>query len=382
MRPSPRSVCVTSRLVDRERDWDALRPQWKALYAASPYASPPLDFDWLRLWWRVYGPAYGPGGLQIVTVWRRTELIGALPLYQGRRGGALAVRHLRFLSTGEAEHEETCPDYLNTLCRTGDEEVCSDAVWNCVGQMAWDHLELLDLPEESPLVRSAARPARARTVPRGTCPVADLTGGFETYLGRLSANSRQQARRIIREGQRAAATFELAAADQASEAFDDLVRLHQARWTAEGKPGVFAASRFTTFHRELVRQWLPAGRAVLARLSVAGEPAAVLYGFVNGSRFEFYQSGVKRDADGRLRSPGQLAHLLLMQALAERGITAYDFLRGASSYKKRLATCENRLVGVQLWRPTFRAATGRSVRIVARVTRRSLRSLLPASANR
>ena len=309
-------------------------------------------------------------------------MIGALPLYQGRRGGALAVRQLRFLSTGEAEHEETCPDYLNTLCRSGDEEVCSDAVWNCVGQMAWDHLELLDLPAESPLVRSAALPARVRTVPRGICPVADLAGGFETYLGRLSANSRQQARRIMREGKRAGATFELAAADQAAEAFDDLVRLHQTRWTAEGKPGVFAASRFTTFHREIVGQWLPAGRAVLARLSVAGDPVAVLYGFANGSRFDFYQSGVKRDGAGRLRSPGQLAHLLLMQALAERGITAYDFLRGASSYKKRLATSENRLIGVQVWRPTLRAATGRSVRLVARITRRGLRSLMPGSGDR
>ena len=77
------------------------------------------------------------------------------------------------------------------------------------------------------------------------------------------------------------------------------------------------------------------------------EPVAVLYGFVNGSRFDFYQSGVRRDVTGRLRSPGNLAHLRLMQTLAERGVTAYDFLHGISSYKERLATRENQLVGVQ-----------------------------------
>jgi CelD/BcsL family acetyltransferase involved in cellulose biosynthesis len=71
-----------------------------------------------------------------------------------------------------------------------------------------------------------------------------------------------------------------------------------------------------------------------------------------------------------------------MQALAEKGITAYDFLRGASSYKKRLATCENRLIGVQVWRPTLRAATRRSVQLVARVTERGLRSILPGIADR
>src|SRR4029453_15147425 len=222
-RPSAPGVSVTSRVVCHEHDWDALRPQWKALYAASPYAAPPLDFDWLRAWWRVYGPSYASGGLQIVTVWRGTELVGVLPLYEGRYGGsALGVRQLRFISTGEAENEETCPDYLNTLCLRGEEDACSEAVWNGIEHLAWDHLELLDLPEESPLLHSAALPDRARTVPRGMCPIADLSGGFETYLGRLSANSRQQARRLLREAKRAGAALELAAADRATDVFDDL----------------------------------------------------------------------------------------------------------------------------------------------------------------
>lgn len=370
------SECVTSRLIQEEDDWDAIRPQWEALYAGSSSPSPALDFAWLRTWWQVYGSVYGKGGLQIVTIWRGTRLIGALPLYESSSDGSrFGVRQLRFLSTGEEEYEETCPDYLNMLCLRGEEETCLGAIWRCVERLDWDHLELLDIPEGAPLARSRALAGQARTIARGTCPVADLAGGFETYLGRLSANSRQQARRLLREAQRDGATFELVAADEATGAFDDLVRLHQARWAAEGKQGVFAAPRFTTFHREIVRQWLPAGRAVLARLSVDGEPVAVIYGFLTGSRFDFYQSGVRRDGAGRLRSPGHLAHLLLMRSLAETGVAAYDFLSGASSYKTRLATRENLLVGVRIWRPTLRAMTCRSVRLAAWVTRRGLRSL-------
>jgi CelD/BcsL family acetyltransferase involved in cellulose biosynthesis len=375
---SARGERVTVRLIREEADWDAIRPEWEALYAASPYASPPLDFTWLRGWWRIYGPTYGTRGLQIVTTWRGTRLVGALPLYECRRGGSpLGARELRFLSTGEAESEETCPDYLNTLCLRGEEENCLEAMWNSVERLAWDHLELLDVPAQSPLVRSRALPGAARTFPRGTCPVADLAGGFESYLGRLSSNSRQQARRLLRDRERAGAAFDIVAAERADRAFDDLVRLHQARWTAAGRPGVFAAPRFTAFHREILREWLPAGRAVLARLTLDAEPVAVLYGFVTGTRFDFYQSGVRRDGAGRLRSPGNLAHLLLMQTLAERGVTAYDFLRGASSYKERLATRENQLLGVQVWRPTLRTATCRSVRLAARITRRGLRILAP-----
>ena len=372
---SPHGDCVTARVIHQEEDWDEIRPEWETLYNASPYASPPLAFDWVRTWWRVYGLTYGRG-LQIVTAWRGSRLVGMLPLYQVR-SGSLGVRRLRFLSTGEAEYEETCPEYLNALCLHGEEEVCLGVVRACIERLAWDQLELINLPAGSPLLRSGALPGRARTFVRGSCPIADLTGGFEKYLGRLSANGRQQARRLLREGEKAGATFEIVAADQAMAAFDDLVRLHQARWTAGGKPGVFAAPRFTAFHRELVREWLPRERAMLARLSVGGERVAVLYGFIVGSRFEFYQSGVRYEITGRLRSPGNLAHLLLMQAVLERGVTAYDFLSGTSAYKDRLATCENRLFDVHIWRPTLRAAACRSIRLGVRGTKRSLPFLFP-----
>jgi len=358
---------ITTRVIKKEVEWDAIQDDWKALYASSPYSSIPLDFDWLRGWWRIFGTLYGTGGLRIVAVWRGSRLIGAVPLYVGRgMGGSLGTRHLRFISTGEEEHEETCPDYLNLLCLPGEEAVCADAIWSEVGRMDWDHLEFLDLTENSPLLRGITLPHNARSFSRGSCPIADLTGGFEAYLKRLSLKSRQQARRVLREGE-AGAHFEVADVNQAAGSFDDLVKLHQERWTLDCQPGVFAAPRFTEFHRNLIQEWLPSGRAILARLSVAGVPVAVLYGFVNGLKFDLYQLGVRREPASLVHSPGILANLLLMRALTERGVTAYDFLRGSASYKLRLATRENQLVGVQIWRPTLRAAIHRSGQLAERV---------------
>jgi CelD/BcsL family acetyltransferase involved in cellulose biosynthesis len=359
---------LITRVIQEEWEWDAIRNDWQALYASSPYSSVPLDFVWLRGWWRVYGTLYGKAGLRIVTIWRGSKLVAAIPLYVGRGlGGSLGTRHLRFISTGEEEHEETCPDYLNLLCLSGEEAVCANAVWREVVRMDWDHLEFLDLMEDSPLLRGITLPHYARSFSRGSCPIADLTSGFEAYLGQQSSNNRQQARRLLREGERAGAQFEVVQAVQSSGAFEDLVRLHHERWTCDGKPGVFAAPRFMEFHRNLIEEWLPAGRAVLGRLSLAGDPVAVLYGFVTGRKFDFYQSGVRREKAGPLRSPGNLAHLLLMRALTERGVAAYDFLRGASSYKQRLATRENRMVGLRIWRPTLRAVLHRSGQLAARV---------------
>lgn len=369
----PGSVDV--RIVSEEAAWDRLRGEWSDLFAASPQAVPPLHFDWLRTWWQVYGPRYSrPGGLRVVAVRRGPRLVGVLPLYQGSAG--FGIRCLRFLSTGEAEDEETCPDYMDLLCRPGEEDACRDAAQGFLAGSAWDCLELLDLPESSPLLTDGglARPGGARVLSRGECPVADLTGGFDAYLQRLSANGRQQARRLVREAEKAGAAFALAGPGQVGEWFDDLVRLHQERWVAEGKPGCFAADRFTRFHRLLAETWVPDGRAILARLSLAGEPAAVLYGFVTGRKFHFYQSGVRTTAPG-LRSPGNQAHLLLMRALGDRGVVEYDFLRGASSYKERLATGARRLVSVHARRPTLRGAIGRSAHFLHRVIRRGLKRL-------
>lgn len=372
-----------TRVISSLTEWDAIRRDWEALYAASPTASTALDYAWLESWWRTYRPGLQAPELCVISVWRGARLIGALPLYARReRMWPLGLRRLGFLSTGEAEFEETCADYLNILFVPGEEAACVDAVWQAIRLMDWDHLELLDLPADTPLLSSKVLPGNARLIERGSCPIADLDEGFEGYLAKLSPNRRQNARRLMREGEKAGATFELVNPRDAAGAFEDLIRLHQIRWTADGKPGVFGATRFREFHRDLVQQWLPSGRALLARLSIEGAPAAVLYGFVTGVKFDFYQSGVQLASDGPLKSPGNLAHLLLMKLLTERGIKAYDFLRGSASHKERQATRRSPLTAVEIWRPTVRTAIYKSAVMAGRILRKGVRMARQTLASR
>ncbi|MEW5983877.1 MAG: GNAT family N-acetyltransferase [Acidobacteriota bacterium] len=365
---------VTIRVIRSEDEWDDVRSDWDALHRATPDASPFLRFAWLRGWWRAYGPRYGTGGLRILTCWHGADLVGAVPLYVRVEHGPLHVRCLRFVSTGEAEEEETCPDYLDLLSQPGFEPACARAAWEGIARLDWDRLELDDVPAGSLLLRLPRPLRRVKSYPRGVCPVADLNGGFESYLARLSPNSRQQARRLLREGERAGVRFELAGVDGTTETFDEMVRLHQQRWVADGQPGVFGSERFTDFHRRLVREWQPREDAVLARMSFEGVPIAVLYGFVSHRRFAFYQSGVDLAADNRLRSPGTLAHLLLMRTLAARGVLAYDFLRGSASYKDRLATRESHLSGLRTWRPTPRGLAWWPIRLAVKIGGRGRRA--------
>lgn len=368
------------RIVRTEVEWDSLRDAWDGLYSEIANAPTPLDFHWLRQWWTTYSQALPEAALCIITLWRADALVGVLPLYERReRLGPFAVRCVGFLSTGEAEIEEICPDYLDLLCSVDEEAACANAAWHAIDGLAFDHLQLLDMPAGA-LLSSPAAPAEMSRLSRGTCLVADLSGGFDAYLSRLSANSRQNSRRLLREAERAGIQFQLADQAQASDVFDELIELHQVRWIADGKPGVFAAPRFVVFHRAMVDRWVRNGRIVLARMSLGAQPVAILYGFVSGNRFEFYQSGVHVDGSGLLRSPGSLAHLLLMRALAERGISAYDFLRGAAPYKARLTTSATELTELRLWRTNARSVLFRTARLTGRAVRKGWRFLGRRSA--
>jgi CelD/BcsL family acetyltransferase involved in cellulose biosynthesis len=360
---------LTSCVIRDEAAWEAIRGEWDDLYAASPSASPPLDFVWLRRWWNAYGETYGPRGIRIVTVRRDGRLIAVAPFYLSS-GPDLRLRLLRFMSTGEAEEEETCPEYLDLLCLPGDEAACTNAVWSEVRHLSWDCLELLTLSADSVFLRAGTLPAKATISSRDACAIADLTSGFEAYVESLSTRNRKRAKRLLREGERADARLDMVGPDRAGEAFDDLVRLHRERWAEEGKSGAFAAQRFTTFHRGLIEEWLPRGRAVLARMYLSEEPVAVLYGFITGQKFDFYQSGVRRTAGGSVESPGILAILLLMRALAERGVTTFDFLGGPAVHKQRMSNREQAMAGIQLSRPTPRTVACQLARWATRVFRR------------
>jgi CelD/BcsL family acetyltransferase involved in cellulose biosynthesis len=363
-----KSPVSTVRVIRDEEAWDAIRPQWESLFERSPYAATPLRFSWLRNWWRHYGVCYGADkrGLRVVTVWCADELVGALPLYESiLHVSILGLRRIGFISTGEALSEETCPDYMNLLCLPGEEAKCLRIMQETLHNLEWDVLEFVNLRDGSPLLDVQAWSGGPYQVVHDEgCPIADLSGGFETYLGRLNSKHRKNAKRVLRSVTEAGGVFEVADASNAGEFFDDLVRIHQQRWKSVGMPGCFSAERFTRFHHAMAMEGVPSGEAVLARLRVGGHSLAAVYGFVTAGKFDVYQSGVEIAEHAAVHSPGVAAHLLLMARLADRGVTKYDFLRGTCQYKNGLSTEMSGLHTLRAWRPTVRAMAHRSCRML------------------
>jgi CelD/BcsL family acetyltransferase involved in cellulose biosynthesis len=364
---------------------DELEAEWKALFEASPASSPPLRWEWVREWWRVFGSTYGADGhgLRIITIWRGDSLIGILPLYQNRnRRLGLALRKLRFVSTGAAEFEETCAEYFDLLYLPGQARPCLEALRQLLKQprrLRWDRLDLSDIGAHSPLLElcrdRSGSIGQTNINPSGACFVSDLEGGFEAYLRRLSQGARGEARKLLREVERSGMQFEMANdIGSVRSFFDQMVVLHRERWARVGKTGSFSP-RHAQFHRTLSELLVPRGEAVLARLALNGKPFAVTYGHLLKGTYHCYQRGVTRSSEP-VRSPGTALLLRLMAHLAERGVTKYDHLKGINSFKERFATHQSAIVRLRIDRPSLYVLSGQTCEWAANSLHRAVRKLL------
>src|SRR5262249_47612769 len=153
-------------------------------------------------------------------------------------------------------------EYQDLLYLPGEGPRCLAAIQKALldGQAGpWDLLSLSYVADSSPL-----HPWLAELTKRGLdvrlggprqYPIANLSAGFESYVARLSSQSRSKARREMRAANRDGLVLELAASPEEIRCFfDDLIHLHQQHWTARGKPGSFASERFTTFHQRLCQK--------------------------------------------------------------------------------------------------------------------------------
>jgi CelD/BcsL family acetyltransferase involved in cellulose biosynthesis len=331
--------------------------RWTALEAA--LERPPLScsWAWTETWLAQFGDVVPhrfligsadgePRGIALVTEAPRRPL---------------RPRTLHLGTAGEPPGSSVYVERNALLVAPEDRAAFATAlVERLVADGGWDRLRFDGLREEDADALLGGRADVTRD--EQDSPIADLGAG-EDVVDALSGSRRQRARRALRGfGEVEAEWAETPA--QAQAILDELIELHQARWTAEGAPGAFASERFTAFHRALVERLLPERRVALLRVRRGEEVVGCLYGFVEDGRLLFYQSGLRRYEDNRLKA-GMVAHVAFMRACREHGLTAYDFLAPATRYKQELSTRAERLVWAELTRPGWRnrlSSAARSIR--------------------
>lgn len=356
-------------------DWQVLRDPaqlsefeaaWTRLLERSEGNEPMLSPLWLGAWWRVFG-AQGGRSLRVLLVRDGAQLIGLAPLlarrHWYRRG--LPFRRLELLGSGEPERDEICSEYLGILAERGREaDVARVLIEGLETDRlgAWDELLLPAMRAESDLTRlliDALHRAGFSTHASVTahCPYISLPRSWEEYLAALSSPHRRFVKQTLgyfhdwAQGQwqlheaRTPAQLELGCGV--------LRTLHGERWSATGRSGVFASAPFCAFHDQVMRALLASGALELSWLSVRDQPVAALYNLNWNDKVYFYQSGRKLDVPSSVR-PGIVAHAMAIRRAIEAGRREYDFLGGASQYKRKLATSTHPLLSVRAVRSPVR----------------------------
>ncbi|MBP6013228.1 MAG: GNAT family N-acetyltransferase [Alphaproteobacteria bacterium] len=216
------------------------------------------------------------------------------------------------------------------------------------------------LPHE--LIVSAAAPAfaadvlarvpRAEVFRRDKSPFADLAAlraAGQSFLGGISANTRQQLRRARRDFEAIGALrIERAATVESALAFlGELKPLHIARWRARGKPSGFDNPAFEPLLSELIRSGVPAGRVDVLRLWAGEKTIGYLVNFRHRDAVLNYTSGFAYAEHPKLK-PGLVAHLLAIEDAYAHGAARYDFLAGAARYKDSLSTNAEELLWLRI----------------------------------
>jgi CelD/BcsL family acetyltransferase involved in cellulose biosynthesis len=156
------------------------------------------------------------------------------------------------------------------------------------------------------------------------CPVL-LRDGIPS---RMIANVSYYRRRAERRGR---VTFDVATLDRLDEFVAALFRLHAARWSHRGQPGVLVDRAVQAFHCEVIREMARAGALALTALRIDGVIAAIAYCLRVGGRTCYYLGGFDpRFAD---LSPGTLVLAEAVDRAWRDGAIAFDFLRGRERYK-------------------------------------------------
>ncbi|QNA84821.1 GNAT family N-acetyltransferase [Sphingomonas sp. So64.6b] len=202
-----------------------------------------------------------------------------------------------------------------------------------------DGYQITSLPEERQSAMIQAGSGMIAFVrQRYTRYYADLTLGYDGWLGMMSSNARSGMKRKAKKiATLSGGTLDVRRFRTPDEmtAFHDVarqvsIRTYQEKLLGSGLPddAAFVARMYSMAAADSVRGWL---------LHIAGEPAAYLYcPIVDGTvRYEY----VGHDPAFNDLSPGSVLHMEAMRDLyAEGGLKRFDFTEGEGQHKRQFAT--------------------------------------------
>jgi len=292
---------------------EALRDEWRDLFADSVSATPFQSWEWISTWAEFF---LGPRKVRVFAVRQGDQLVGLYPAYVVP--GPLRI--LRPMGLGMS-------DYLHPLVRTGHEAAASEALRAFLKTQSLDVADFCQIREGLPCS------IWAEPIVEAQCLVVDLPPTWDEYNKHLGKNLRYKLsklrRQVLEEG---TARIEWITPERVTEFLDVLFSVHGQRWRKRGLPGVFMGTKRQEFHRAYMKKATVAGHAWLSMLMTDDNGVAVVYCLRAGGSVFYYQAGFD-PGYGHL-SPGTLLLAETVRRAIDEGCQHFDLMRGDEGYKR------------------------------------------------
>jgi CelD/BcsL family acetyltransferase involved in cellulose biosynthesis len=316
-----RGASIETQELKTTAELEAIRPEWKLLWANAPEATPFQSPDWLMPCWN----HFGSGTLSVLALRLSGRLVGLIP-WTARADGNDSERKVTFIG-------EEISDYLDGLFEAGLEHAGVERSMNWLQDLGLDACNLTELRPSSPFL-SAVAPADWYTevATQNVCPVLRLPNKPAELDRFVPARQLKKLRYYrARAHRQCGMEIECAREENFPALFQVFLQLHSRRWAERGQCGVLADPSVQNFHFEAAGAFLRDKVLRLYVLHLGAKSVGALYVFVHRRRAYYYLAGF--DPEFKVFSPGMLlvGHAI-DQAILE-GAEEFDFLRGREPYK-------------------------------------------------
>ncbi|KMS57056.1 GNAT family N-acetyltransferase [Sphingobium cupriresistens] len=317
-------------------DRATLAERWQALEARSD-GSFFLGWTWVGAWLDSYGVR---PDLLAVTDATGQDVALALAGHAMRPRLLGDVATLSLNQSGDPQADRPYVEYNGLLVETGREaEATAAALAALTRRRDWRALTLSGVAPDSPLLGLAARRrSRIDVSPVYQVDLGAVRAADGDYLSLLSANTRSQIRRAMKDHGGPLPDVAIGGLDDVIPWLEEMAALNGGRHA----DNAWDDAGFRSFVGTICARGLPSGAVELLRFSDAGGVVGLLVNFARRGVAMNYQSAFAASRTAKDK-PGLLCHAAAVGHYAARGLSRYSLLAGKDRYKQSLATCEDSL---------------------------------------
>lgn len=317
-------------------DRTTLEARWRTLEARSD-ASFFLGWTWIGAWLDAYDVR---PELLAVTDDEGHDVALALA------GHAMMPRLLGRAATlclnqaGDDGADRPFIEYNGLLTLAGQELPVAHAVLSAIGaRKDWRVLHLAGVAPGSPLLDMPVhRRAKFDASPVYQVDLEAVRAARGDYLSLLSANTRSQIRRAMKEHGDSLPTIARANRADLEPWLEEMRTLNQGRHV----DNAWDDAAFRKFIAIMAGRGLEEGNVELLRFTGGDSPVGLLLNFIHRGAAMNYQSAFTAPRSAKDK-PGLLCHAAAVGDYAAHDFRLYSLLAGKDRYKQSLATCEDRL---------------------------------------